>query len=386
MVKHRPFGYIRVLPSGKCQASYLGNDGRRYNAPRTFVTKTEARNFLRTQEAMIQLGHWISPTEQIKDTSDTTFREFCERHITLQTTNSGELLKPSTKELYRRLLRHNLSYFHNINVEEITSPQVAEWWAHSISTGKQTSSSKAYKLLKSALRRALAEGLITKDPCQVRGAEKASSGWAIEVPSPTEVQLIAKNMNPRYREMVLIAAYSGLRFGELIALEAKDFIREGSPESFYYSIKVTKSAILVGDSVQKGTPKSKYGVRTVPLPQHLNETIERVLERVAKNQHSLVFPSKSGGYLRHDVFTNSWKRALKNAGISKRITPHCLRHFAGTELARAGANIAELKSWLGDGSTQALLGYIHATGRTDSLVNKMRVSPKPDDFDTPNTN
>lgn len=372
MVKHRPFGYIRELPSGKSQASYLGIDGKRYNAPKTFITRTEARNFLKKQQALIELGQWEPPKTELPQPDGTKFKAYCERHIQLQTTSNGELLKPSTKELYRRLLRHNLSFFHDMCVEDISSSLVSEWWAHAISEGKQTTSSKAYKLLKATLRRALAEGMIASNPCLVRGAEKSSSGWAVNVPEPEEVRAIINHINPRYRDMVQLAAYSGLRFGELIALKVSDFVLSDG-DNPYYSVKVTKSAVLVGERIQVGTPKSKYGVRTVPLPHHLFEMIEWLIVSGAQNEHSLVFPSKTGGYLRHDVFTNSWKRALKNAGIKKRLTPHGLRHFAGTELARAGANLAELKQWLGDGSTTALLGYIHSTGRTNTLVNKMRV-------------
>ena len=40
--KRRRFGRIRKLPSGKYQASFVGPNGKRQNAPDTFVTKTDA--------------------------------------------------------------------------------------------------------------------------------------------------------------------------------------------------------------------------------------------------------------------------------------------------------------------------------------------------------
>jgi hypothetical protein len=37
----------------------------------------------------------------------------------------------------------------------------------------------------------------------------------------------------------------------------------------------------------------------------------------------------------------------------------------------AGATIAELKEWLGDSSTAAVMRYVHTTGRTPGIADKM---------------
>jgi hypothetical protein len=57
----RTFGNIRKLPSGRFQASYIGNDGHRHNAPRTFYTKTDANRWLTMEEATLINGTWESP-------------------------------------------------------------------------------------------------------------------------------------------------------------------------------------------------------------------------------------------------------------------------------------------------------------------------------------
>ena len=43
---HRSWGWLRKLPSGRWQASYLGDDGRRHTAPRTFTAKIDAEGWL----------------------------------------------------------------------------------------------------------------------------------------------------------------------------------------------------------------------------------------------------------------------------------------------------------------------------------------------------
>ena len=53
---HRRFGYLRKLPSGRYQASYLGPDGRRRTAPETFDRKKDADLYLSRVESLITRG------------------------------------------------------------------------------------------------------------------------------------------------------------------------------------------------------------------------------------------------------------------------------------------------------------------------------------------
>lgn len=369
----RTFGNIRKLPSGRFQASYIGNDGHRHNAPRTFHTKTDANQWLTIEEASLIKGTWESPVvAHHRSTIPTLFRDYAERHINIQTTQHGDSLRESTKALYRRLLRHNLKTFLDVPISEITVSDVSDWWAASVAGGKKTITSKAYKLLSAVMSRAVAESLRMGNPCIVKGAQSATTGKTIVVPTHEEVTAIATHINPRYKIFVVLCAWAGLRFGEITALTRADFIPEIRAGKKAYRINVNKAVTLVDGVHRVDLPKSRASVRMVPVSSKLTSMIDELLsESNGAPSDSLVFPSASGGHLRHDVFTNSWKPALKRAGIQKNITPHCLRHFAGTNLAIVGGNLSELKVWLGDSSTSAVMRYIHDTGRADQLVEGM---------------
>ena len=58
--KRRRFGYVRRLPSGRYQASFVGPSGLRQSAPGTFRTKTDARRWLAVAEADIPRGTWLA--------------------------------------------------------------------------------------------------------------------------------------------------------------------------------------------------------------------------------------------------------------------------------------------------------------------------------------
>lgn len=376
----RSFGHIRKLPSGKHQASFSSPEGNRVNAPHTFLTRGDASAWLSAQEVSISNGKWSNPDlagPQAKKLTD--FRWHVERHIRLQTNKDGSLLRESTKNLYRRLLRVNLKAFHNTPIEEISSAQISEWWADAIAKGRKTSASKAYKLLSAALKRGVGEKTIPANPCMVTGAQSAITGKKINTPTLEEVALIAKHINPRYSRMVILMAFGGFRFGEVTELRRKDVSESVVNKRTAYVFQVDRAVTLVGTESGKGyhrvdEPKSEASIRAVTVTSMLSAMIESILADAGDDAESLLFPSATGDncHIRHDVFMNSWRPAMKRAGLpAGRYAPHCLRHFAGSHLHLAGANIPELKQWLGDKSTAAVMRYIHSTGRTASLADDM---------------
>ena len=64
----RRFGSLRRLPSGRWQGRYIGPNGRRYAAPTTFATKTDAARWLTAEEAAIMQGAWLDPQSRRRQT------------------------------------------------------------------------------------------------------------------------------------------------------------------------------------------------------------------------------------------------------------------------------------------------------------------------------
>ena len=370
----RTFGYIRQLPSGKYQASYVGPDSARHKAPLTFTQRSSAREFLKNQEALIQLNQWDQNSDcGLPDEVAPLFGPYCERHISIQTTSRGDLLELSTQALYRNLLRTHLSPFASLRLDEITEAIVNDWWAKAIKTGKKTALSKGYKLLASVMKRAVEEKYLRDNPCRVKGAHSATTGKKVGVPTREEFFELARHMNPRYRVMVRVAASAGLRFGELTALRRCDFVPSIRDGRKAFNIVVSRAVGWADGVPYVKPPKSVKGNRVRPLQADLTATIEQHLDSlVDRDSEALVFPSKSGTFLRHDVFTNSFRAALKRSGLSKRFTPHGLRHYFGTELGRVGANMAELQEALGDSTVSSVMRYVHSTDRAEELIDKMR--------------
>jgi hypothetical protein len=217
MTTRKSWGAIRRLPSKRFQASYVGPDTHRYLAPDTFKTKSEASTWLAQMRTAIADGKW-EPVVQREANSEIVpnFKEFALRHISLQTNRRGELLRESTKSVYRRTLITHLKSFHSKPINLVSKAKIQEWYADLVATGKRTTASKAYKLLSAVMKRAADDGYISANPCSIRGAHSATTGKTVSIPTSAEVVSIANAIKPEFRNLVMLAAYGGFRFGRLV--------------------------------------------------------------------------------------------------------------------------------------------------------------------------
>ena len=253
MARRRRFGRIRRLRSGRYQARYLGPDGIDRPAPETFGAKSEAETWLVRKEAEILDDDWLNP-----DDGAVLFGVFAESWI-----NERPDLRPKTIELYRYLLRHHLApTFGSKPIAEIKDPQVRRWRAQLLDGGTSpVTTAKAYRLLKAILATAVEDGLLRRNPCRIKGAGQEKSG---ERPVLTVVQVVtlAEAVAPRYRALVLLGAFTSLRWGELCALRRTDI------DLAARTVRVQRALTeLQRGGLAFGPPKSDAGTRLVVFPE-----------------------------------------------------------------------------------------------------------------------
>lgn len=253
---------------------------------------------------------------------------------------------------------------------------VDQLWSEWLATGAKTTASRHYKFLKSVMSRAVAEGWLGENgvnPCQVKGAQNASSRRAIKTPVLSEIVALANEINPRFRTLVILCGYVGLRFGEVSALQVGDFRRVEEGDEAHYIISVKRAVNLVDGEFIVGTTKSLNGVRELVVPVKLTSLIDEHLRSLGSaSDETLVFQSSKGTFIRNDVLNKAMREAATRAGLDpKGFSPHSLRRAAATEYANRGANVAEVQALLGDASPDAALRYIQPTNRAHQLMNQM---------------
>lgn len=110
--------------------------------------------------------------------------------------------------------------FGSTPLADISVISVRRWWAQARGPDGQGRAPKTYRLPRTILNAAVEDGLILRNPCRIKGA---GSDNTPERPTVTveQVYTIADAISPRYRGLVILAALTGLRFGELRALRRK---------------------------------------------------------------------------------------------------------------------------------------------------------------------
>jgi integrase len=160
----------------------------------------------------------------------------------------------------------------------------------------QPTRAKAYRLLARILGAAVEARYLAVNPCSIRGA--ASDGTSeMRIATVEQVAAIAEQMPARYRALVLVAAFGGLRWGELAGLRRKRVDLERG------TVTVAEQLVEVNGAFSVGPPKSAAGRRTVALPAAVVTTLAQHLAHyTARSPDAFVFLSSQGTYLRRSNF------------------------------------------------------------------------------------
>lgn len=355
MSGRRRFGAVRKLSSGRWQARYRGPNGALRSAPVTFPTKTEAARWLTVAEADMTRGLWHDPKRGEK-----SFRGVVELWLA-----SKVNLRPSTMDGYRGLLElHIVPAFGDRAISSITPLDVQTWLADRKANSKLAPNTlaKAYKILRAIMESAVDAELIPRSPCRVKGAatERVSE---MRAATPEEVAAIADAADERWRAMILLAAYSGLRWGELGGL------RRSHVDLLHRQVRVTRQLTEIRGQLGFSTPKTNAGVRTITLPAMIVEVLEEHLGAYGQSgPDGLVFVNPDGSLLRRENFRRRvWLPACRAAGIEA-LRFHDLRHTGATLAAASGAPLRAIMHRLGHASAAAAIRYQHIVGGQDEAI------------------
>jgi len=212
VARRRRFGQVRKLPSGNYQASFVGPTGIRQNAPQTFRTKTDAGRWLAQVEADLSRGTWLDD-----NLSRQAFGEYAKAWL-----RDNPKMGPRYRETCMRNLRLHMAALADLPLRAITPAVVREWYAAALrGDGGRISIQQSYRFLRAVMNSAVRDGAITKNPCNIPGAG-ADRAKERPVASPAQVASLIEAITPRYRAAILLAAWCGLRRGEVLGLLAQD--------------------------------------------------------------------------------------------------------------------------------------------------------------------
>jgi len=331
-------------------------DGRLYK--RTFRTRKEADTFQAREKADRSRGGWVDPRAGRVELAQYAARWLAQRPA----------LRPRTVELYESLLRrHILPELGGIELSALTTATVRAWHARLLLGGRPGLSTvaKCYRLLRTILSTAVEDELIVKNPCILKGAG-VERPQERPVATLAQVHALGEAVEPRWRAMILLATFTGLRLGELAGLTRRRV------DLLHGTVNVAQQVQELSDGSRVVVPpKTEAGRRTVAIPPHLLADLEAHLAAWAEpGPDGLLFPAPEGGPIRRSNFTRRvWQPACQAVEIEG-LRFHDLRHTGNTLAAATGASTRELMARMGHASPRAALIYQHATADRDAAIAK----------------
>jgi integrase len=320
------------------RARYRDPSGR--ERKKSFTRKTDAQRFLVGVEDAKLRGAYVPP-EAGRD----GFAEWAERWF--RTTLD---LKPGTRRTYRQLLDNQvLPTFGRSTLAGVDRLAVREWVAGMVESGLSPSRIRnAHQVLAQVFAAAVEGGRLARNPAAGVRLPKRVEREMLFLDG-AQVEQLADAIAPHYRVLVYFLAYTGLRFGEAVALKVRrlDLLRG--------TCEVVESATEVGSRLEWGTTKTDER-RTVRLPRFLAELLGEHLADRPADPDALVFTAPMGGPLRERKFLHGQlKPAAQRAGLPGTLRGHDLRHTAASLLIRQGASVKAVQKTLGHKSAVVTL-------------------------------
>lgn len=267
-------------------------------------------------------------------------------------------LRPSTVKEYRRELERKLlpEFGDDSPLGSITSKGIEHYLSRLAADGlSDRTVNKRLQQLGAIFKRAQrVYGLASNPAAKVERRPERRSG-DFNVLDPAEVELLAANAaNPQDAALFTVAAFSGLRLGELLALRWADV------DWTLHLIHVRRSFTYGSE----GAPKSGK-VRSVPLVDQAAAALDGLSRRKRwTGDANLVFVNAVGEHLERSTMRRRYVKALKAAGL-KRIRFHDLRHTFAT-LAVQAFPLSDVKAYIGHADIGTTMRYVHHVPRNDA--------------------
>lgn len=282
----------------------------------------------------------------------------------------------NTNICYQRIINtHIIPAFGDIRLSSLKQNHVQKLLNDIVQGGHMRTAELVRLTIQQIIHQALIEEYIYKDITvglsmpQKQQAKKRSLTEA-------EKNLIqAADLDPKERAFVDLLYYTGVRRGEALALTRDDidFVNK--------TISINKNLVMKSNESEiKPSPKTKAGVRELPIPEKLLKTLISYVYALDSNY---LFTKNDGGLMTNSAFRRLWDNILDKINIAAGgtkytrkdtrhegeraiqliaddITPHMFRHTYATSLYYSGVDIKTAQYLLGHSSIQMTLDvYTH---------------------------
>lgn len=290
------------------RARYRDADGKEHT--QHFARKTDGDTWLDAQTAGLVTGTHVAPKDQA-----TTMKEWTATWL------SGYATRQSTQRQARTHVTRINAEFGHMRLGEIKASHINAWTKKMQDEGLAQSTIHAlYRRLVQVMAAAVEDRLIPRSPCG-RATSVKPGEQRLHVPTTAQVWDLYDAFPEHLRAAVLLAAFAGLRVGEVSGLRVQDvhFLRREIAPAQQYPAEPLK------------TPASRW---TIPMSDSLAEALAEHVRQWS-----------SGGHVIEDPWAHSavgpWtiERAFRQARTDDDMHFHDLRHYFASLLISGGADV-----------------------------------------------
>ena len=365
MAKRRPSGdgMVRKREDGRWEGRVvIGYDDSGLPKTKNVLAKTKRE----CQEKLRQLTESMVGRNDRKVKPDMLFGDWL---CYWYETHSKPTLRASTRNNYENVIHnHVLPEIGKIPLNKLSQNDLQQFYGRLKKNGRKRLTEQygaglsdrmvrmCHAVCRSALERAVRDDLLRTNPaigCKLP-PKKAKE---MQVLDREELQkFLIQAQVDGYYELFLLDLCTGLRRGELLALQWTDLDVESK------TLSITKQVNRINGELVVSPPKTRNSVRTLALPQQAVDLL--IAEHQKHSRNLYLFPSpKTGTMYDPDAFRRTHDKILNAIG-AEHIRFHDLRHTFATLSLKSGVDVKTLSGALGHYSAGFTLNtYTHATAQ-----------------------
>jgi integrase len=298
---------------------------------------------------------------------------------------------PTTVREYRSIARRSVRpAIGHIRLDKLAAADLDQLYGQLGNEGRSSATiRRVHSLISAALHQGERWELVAQNVAR-RATPPPVRSAPVRAPTPAEVQTLlahAKQLDESLARMLLIAALTGCRRGELCALRWTDIDWEAQ------AVRVARSVFEVAGGGWSEKSTKTHQERRIALDGLAVETLRQQHQQVSALADQLGLTALPGGFVfspspdgaeptRPDALTRFARRAAARAGVSTHL--HALRHFAATQGIAAGTDVVTMAGRLGHRDPSITLRvYSHVLEQRDRAAAEaigatLRQPPKDD--------
>jgi len=336
--KARPEGVV----GARWFARYRDNAGKEH--AKRFEKKDDAQAWLDTETAKLVTGTWIDPR-----TAKTTVAAWCEKWLATYAVNRDSTVRQAATHVKRIV-----EYFGDRPLASIAPSDVKAWVVTLQADGLAVSTVYAlHGRLAQILGDAVLDKVIPSSPCSRRTSPPAPK----QIPhlaTTEQVWALHDAIGETFRPAVLLAAFAGLRLGEVAALRVEDvdFMRGVIHPKIQYPDRPLK------------TESSRW---PIPIPRELVVELNR--NPTQRGSSTIVVGAFGRPVSNHTVYEAFRLACEQVPGLPAGFRFHDLRHYYASFLIHSGLDVKTVQRRLRHASAKVTLDtYGHLWPDTDETT------------------